>query len=523
MAGGTVAAPQIHTQVATSFPDYLRDESRCRGRADGIAFPETEAEVCSLLAECARRSVPVTVQGARTGLTGGAVPDGGVILSVSHMGRILGARTGPEGECLLAVQPGLRLEELRSVLAGVGEAAAGHRALGDAGGEERFFPPDPTEATASLGGMAACNASGALSFRYGPTRRHVHALRLALADGDLLVLERGVHRCHGDTMEMRTQGGRSISCRRPALNMPAVKHAVGYFSQAGMDLVDLFIGAEGTLGVITELELRLSPVPGCIWGVVAFLDGENAAVSLAGALRAGSLRPAAMEYFSPEVLELLQRHKGSHPGVEAMPPLPTLPRAALYLEYHHPDGAAGDRAMAALMDVLTGHGGDPDRVWVAQEPRELERFKAFRHAAPECVNLRLDELRRSEPRLTKLATDLAVPDRAFGALLERYRRDLGASGEECALFGHLGDNHVHVNVLPRNLEAYRAGAAMVVEWAHLSVALGGTVSAEHGIGKLKRSMVEIQFGRGGTEEMERVKRAFDPDLLLNRGTLIPAS
>ena len=518
-----MAATRIHTQVVTAYPDYLRDESRRQGCADGIAFPEHEAEVCALLADCTLRSVPVTVQGSRTGLTGGAVPEGGVILTLTHMGRILGTRTGSGGERLLSVQPGLRLEELRSVLAGVPDSTAGPETAKGAGGGMYFFPPDPTEATASLGGMAACNASGALSFRYGPTRCHVHAVRLALADGDLLVLERGAHRCDGDTMEMRTQGGRTISCLRPALDMPAVKHAAGYYSRPGMDLVDLFIGSEGTLGVITELELRLSRVPGCIWGVVVFLDEESMAVSLAGSLRAGSLRPAAMEYFSPEVLNLLHRHKKAHPGLEAIPALPPLPRAALYLEYHDPDDGAGYRTMGALMDVLAGHGGDPDLVWAALEPRELACLKAFRHAAPECVNLRLDELRLSEPGLTKLATDLAVPDQAFGALLDRYRRDLGSSGVECALFGHLGDNHLHVNMLPRNLAAYQAGAAMVVEWARLAVALGGTVSAEHGIGKLKRPMLEIQFGGSGVAEMERLKRVFDPDLLLNRGTLIPTS
>ena len=516
--------PKVFEQVAAEYPDYLRDESRKMGCADAIAFPESEAEVAELLAAAGKRGTPVTVQGARTGLTGGAVPDGGLILNLSRMNRILGVSWNDENAAWrVRVQPGLLLAELRSFLAGEGgsEQAAGDEQFRRDG--SHFFPTDPTETTASLGGMAACNASGALSFRYGAFRRHCHALRVVLADGDMLALERGVHRFAGDELAVHTERGRAISCRRPNLAMPAGKHAAGYFSRPDMDAVDLFIGAEGTLGVITELDLLLSPSPACAWGAVVFLPHEPAAVSLVVALRESGTRPAALEYFSPEILELLHRHRETHPGFEAIPALPSLPAAAVYVEYHHAAEEDMDGALEELVEKLAGLGGDPDQAWVAMDSREMARLKAFRHAAPECVNVRLDQLRRTEPRLTKLSTDLAVPDGAFSALLERYRRDLDASGMEYALFGHAGDNHLHVNILPRDMDEYEAGAAIYREWARLAVELGGTVSAEHGIGKLKRAMLEIQFSARELSEMRRVKELFDPAWILNSGTFFTAA
>lgn len=517
-----MTALRVLTGVAGEFPDFLRDESRRQGHADGIAFPEGEPDVRALLEECSRSKTRVTVQGARTGLTGGAVPDGGLVASLIRMDRLLDVRPGPAGTLLLRAEPGLRLEELRRILAG---EAAGDRVAGVVGrglGEGWLFPPDPTEATATLGGMAACNASGALSFRYGPTRSHIHALRVVLADGDVVRLERGEVLDRGDELTIRTEGGQSIRCRRPDLAMPDCKHAAGYFSRPGMDVLDLFVGAEGTLGVISEVEVVLMRAPACIWGAVVFLREETSVVELVEGLRRCELRPAALEYFSSEILELLRRHREAHPGFEAIPVLPPLPAAALYVEYHHETDGDLEPAMAGLVESLVARGGDPDQAWVATDSRELTRLKAFRHAAPECVNLRLDELRRREPRLTKLATDLAVPDPAFRTLLQRYRRDLSNSQMEYALFGHIGDNHLHVNLLPADVRGYEVGAAMYREWARLAVALGGSVSAEHGIGKLKRTMLAIQYDQPAIVEMRRVKASLDPGWILNPGTLFDA-
>lgn len=179
------------------FEEYGRDESRASGEASSISFPTTEDEVRAILEKLHAERVPVTVQGARTGLAAGAVPHGGHILNTSRMNRYLGLRRDEQGQFLLRVEPGVVLSELRKqlgkkVLPAAGWEQASLKAYDEfQDAPEQFFPTDPTEASACLGGMAACNASGARSYAYGPMRPHITGLHVALADGDLLELQRG--------------------------------------------------------------------------------------------------------------------------------------------------------------------------------------------------------------------------------------------------------------------------------------------------------------------------------------------
>ena len=226
------------------YEEYLHDESRSTGQADSISFPRTEAEVIAIIKELHARGERVTTQGARTGITAGAVPCGGHILNLSRM-KAIGTirRDAPSGAATLTVQPGALIQEIYQVVKADG----------------LFFPPDPTETSASIGGMAACNASGAMSFCYGPTRHWVQSLRIVLSDGDLLVLTRGAQRAQGRAFSLTTASGRRISGQLPGYTQPPIKSAAGYYVTDDMDLLDLFIGMEGTLGVITEIELRLIP------------------------------------------------------------------------------------------------------------------------------------------------------------------------------------------------------------------------------------------------------------------------
>ncbi|MEI7903268.1 MAG: FAD-binding oxidoreductase, partial [bacterium] len=193
--------------------DFLRDESRKTGTAEGLAFPQTLAELTGLMREAASRGLSVTVQGARTGLAAGAVPDGGVIISLTQMDRVLGTRSDPQGSVFIRVQPGLPLIALRRTL-------STERAGTEAG--PCLFPPDPTEDSASLGGMAACNASGACSFAYGPARDHIEGLTVVLADGDTLTLRRGQSQATGLGFSLVTDSGRHIRGLLPDYQMPQV-------------------------------------------------------------------------------------------------------------------------------------------------------------------------------------------------------------------------------------------------------------------------------------------------------------
>ncbi|MEI7435356.1 MAG: FAD-binding oxidoreductase [bacterium] len=530
----TSALPQATTRghaslwrrdVAAEFSDYLRDESRRAGSAGAIAFPHDEDETAACLMEAAV-GCGVTVQGARTGITGGAVPDGGLILNLSRMQGILDVQLGASaGEYRLTVQPGLPLKALREALArrlpdgvarpGAGTAAA-LRALQS--GPPVWFPPDPTETSASLGGMLACNASGACSYAYGPTRRYVEALRVVLADGRRLALRRGIERAVGRSFALLTGDGQLCAGQLPDYRMPGVKNASGYFVADDMDLVDLLIGSEGTLGIITEIELRLLPHPAAMWGLQTFLPSEAAALKFVERLRAGMTRPVAIEFFDQAALDMLRQRKASTPAFKDIPEPPAA-GAAVYLEFHGDNEDEVSARVADAAGVLVRSGGREEEAWLASTPAELERLKSFRHAVPEAVNLTIDERRRATPGLTKLGTDMAVPDARIEEVVALYRAGLAKSGLESVVFGHIGNNHLHVNILPRSMAEYETGKALYLEWARNVIGWGGTVSAEHGIGKAKIALLRAMYGDTAITQMRAVKSVFDPAGRLNRGNL----
>ncbi len=518
----------LQGNVAGDYPDFLRDESRKAGQAETISFPCDEREVRHVMTAVRTGGWSVTTQGARTGITGGAVPGEGHILNLSRMNRVLGLRyDAGRDEFLVTVQPGLILSELRKLLQTREFDTSGwSRSSLDALETLRttgpfFFPPDPTEGSASLGGMVACNASGACTFHYGPTRDYVQALRVVLADGSMLSLRRGRECVSGRRFSVTTtDGGRTLEGVVPTYRMPAVKNAAGYFAKGEMELLDLFIGSEGTLGVFSEIELRLLRSPDCRWGVMVFFPAEDAAVRFVKAVRSlkPEQKPVAVEFFDFHALDLLRRQKSSNPAFAGIPDMPPTFHTAIYVEYHGREESVS-RALDVMSGAAVAAGGAEDASWVAMTESELERFKFFRHAVPESVNLVIDERRKREPELTKLGTDMAVPDMELERVLGLYRDGLTEKGLESVIFGHIGSNHVHVNILPRTLQEYRQGKDLYLQWARTVVSMGGTVSGEHGIGKFKVALLAEMFGEKGIREMRDVKRVFDPDGKLNRGNL----
>ncbi|MDO8681862.1 MAG: FAD-binding oxidoreductase [Armatimonadota bacterium] len=484
------------------YTDYLRDESRRVGTADFIAFPATEAEVIEVINEARARGVAITTQGARTGLVAGAVPYGGLVLNLSRMNKIGEIGNDDSGHSL-TVQPGATLADIRKVVEAQG----------------LFFPPDPTETSCSIGGMAAANASGALTFSYGSTRNWVQSLRMALSDGSMLSLARGESHASGRSFSLATEDGRVISGQLPSYTQPNVKSAAGYFVADDMDMLALFIGMEGTLGVVTEIELRLIPKPKAINGLTIFLPSEEAALKFVRFARGIASRPVAIEYFNHDALNLLRGMKSDNPAFVEIPVLKPHYHTAVYIEFHGDSDEALEEAVMQVMDAIMEIGGSDEDTWYAVNSRELEPLKAFRHATPEAVNLLIDERKRSNPDLTKLGTDMSVPDDSLEAAMDMYNAGLKENGLESVIFGHIGNNHVHVNILPRDMEEYERGKSLYLSWAKRVVEMGGSVSAEHGIGKLKAPFLKMMYNDEDIEQMRELKMLFDPDGRLNPGNL----
>lgn len=511
--------------LTSDYDEYRHDESRTVGEAETISFPTSEDEVREIMRTLHKDAVPVTVQAARTGLAAGAVPHGGHVLNVSHMNRYLGMTRGRDGSFRLRVQPGVVLSELRKHLAkgtipNDGWNEVSNTVLADLqDAPEQFFPTDPTEASACLGGIVACNASGARSYAYGPVRGHVTRLRVVLADGDVVSLHRGRVRAHGRKLAIETEEGKHLVLGLPTYIMPKTKNASGYYVEDNMDAIDLFIGACGTLGVITEIELKLMPAPAVVWGVSCFFPSEEAALDFTCAVRPELEHAAAIEYFDGAALNILREQRANSTAFSSLPVLADDAACCVYVELDCADEAEAASELYTLGAVLERTGGSEAATWVARTEVDRESQQFFRHAVPESVNMLIDERRRVDPVITKLGSDMSVPDDRLHDVVALYRRTLAESGLESAAWGHIGNNHLHVNVLPRNAEDFKRGGELFARWAVEVTAMGGAVSAEHGVGKIKRGFLRTMYGDDAMRESAHLKVQLDPAGQLGRGNL----
>lgn len=518
--------------------DYLRDESRKSGDADEVLFPESEEEVISILKK--DPAACLTTQGSRTGLTAGCVPFGGSVISMERMNKVISitdekdaeGKADPEHPALTAVvQPGIALQVFRDELFKKG----------------LFFTPDPTETSASIGGMISCNSSGARSYRYGAVRPHVRSIRAALRSGEMLKLTRGVEKACGLDFCLKTENGREIKGKLPDIKMPDVsKHTAGYYIRPDMDLIDLFIGAEGTLCIITEAELTLYRAPKHTWGCVVFFEKEDQAVSFVEEIRARDrsvmdagkdgmsgesagcgnavddhgyiLQAEAIEYFDHNTLAMIRNDQLEDAVLQESETVPA-GRCAVYIEHISEKREELLSTYGAVKDIVERLGASPAETWLAANIVYLEKLKEFRHAAPVCVNHRIAEIKKQYPEITKLGTDMSVPDGKLRDALSMYRQGLDEGGFTAAVFGHIGNNHLHVNIIPKDMDEYARGKDMYTGWAGRVAGMGGSVSAEHGIGKLKRWLIKELYSPEQMAQMNEIKKLFDPDELIDRGNV----
>ena len=513
-------------RIAESYAAYLADESRSGpASCDRIVFARSEREVADALLDAAAAGSEVTVSGARTGIVGGAVPRRGTVLSLVEMNRVLGVRRLDGGRFSVRAEPGVAIADLKR---SVEEARPGEAAREPGAANRLTYAPDPTEDTAHLGASVATNASGARSFRYGATRAHVRRLRVVLPCGEALDVERGACAEEGGAFEIARLDGTVLEVPVPGYRMPPIKNAAGYFSEPGMDLVDLFVGSEGTLGVITEVEGLLTPRPPAVLSALAFFDSDDDAVAFVLHARGGApdgpppacVEPLALEYFDSRSLDFLRARRREQGAASSIPEPPADAAAAVQFEQGFLEEDLSD-AYDAWESVLSAHGSSMERTWGGMEDADLARLKALRHSLPEEVNAAIARAKVVHPEIHKVGTDLAVPGGALLDMVRAYREGLDGTGLAYVVFGHIGDSHLHLNVMPRTPDELAAAKALALSFAGRAVALGGTVSGEHGIGKLKHEFLRIQYGDDGLRRMAAVKRSLDPGGVLNRGVMFP--
>jgi D-lactate dehydrogenase (cytochrome) len=484
---------------------FLSDASYLKGGYAGrIVFPESAEDVAEILSRASRENTPVTISGAGTGTVGGRVPFGGIVLATDKLNKIKSLVPEDQGGRAVA-EAGVILRDLQRFVESKG----------------LLYPPDPTERDCFLGGTVATNASGARTFKYGPTRKYIEALKVVLATGEIINLRRGeLHANANGRIQISLASGRVIEVQLPSYQIPRVrKHATGYYVAPGMDVLDLFIGSEGTLGVVVQIEVKLLPRPEGLLSGIVFFASEDRLLAFVRDVRERSLRSReggrdargprvdarALEYFDKESLGFLR---------QSYETVPSRAVGAIFFE-QETTTATEDSLMNEWLSLLESHDALTDDSWFATNEQDQAKLREFRHALPVLMN---EWFARHNQR--KVSTDMAVPDEAFAGMLRFYQETLRTSDLRYTIFGHIGDNHVHVNILPRNDDEAAEAWGIYLQFLKRAASIGGTLSAEHGIGKLKRDYLRLFWSEQNLREMAALKLAFDPAGILGRGNIL---
>ena len=519
----------IEPDISTA-PDVLEAVSKDaahypNGHAAGVARPATESDVATLLLH-SQRVLPI---GAQSSLTGGATPMGDLVMDMQRFDRILAVN---QDEVVL--QPGVPLAVLQATLKRAG----------------KYYPPVPTFDGAFAGGVVATNAAGATTFKYGTTRDWVRGLTVVLANGEVLELDRGETMAHPDGyFEIVTEGVlQRISI--PSYTVPTLeKCSAGYFAEPEMDLIDLFIGSEGTLGVITEITFGVvesTPQIALVW---IPLPNEQAALELTWMLRqsaknawrdpqASALDVSAIEYLDTRCLEII-REDGAARRYEINLPhesqvailiqieLPTSPEISTEQAYDEIANAlandAPDTPLTRLCRLLSSTNLlESSEISLPSDQRRQAQLFATREAVPEGVNRRVAQSKRlrSSP-IEKTAADMIVPFERSAESLAIFRNAFEKRQLDYAIWGHLSDGNVHPNVIPQSMEDVTRGKDAILECGREIIRLGGSPLAEHGVGRnpIKQELLRQLVGDKGIAQMKAVKSALDPTGKLAPGVI----
>lgn len=466
MPGQTAQNSQALASENSSLDRYLEDASGYRGEAERLVAPRNIDEIQTLLRHCGSQKIPLTISGAGTGLTGARVPRGGWVLSLENF-RFCEVTPG-RAHC----GPALLLSDLDRI----------------ASQSRQFFGPNPTETSASIGGIVSTNAGGARSFRYGSVRRQIIGLEATFLSGETKSFRRG------DKVDFAF---------RPIPFPATTKNSAGYLLQPDLDWIDLLAGSEGTLAVISAVDLVLYRDPPAILSGVVFFSSDDQAMDAVDCWRSiHELR--LLEYMDNHALNLLRPHYAQIPAGSC---------AALMIEQNL--SSTDDEQVDRWTERIDEAGGDSGASWFGFSAADQEQFRAFRHLLPAMV---VESVRRHG--FPKFGTDFAVPLDQGRTLHRFYRTECERSMPgKYTIFGHAGDANNHINLLPETPRDASVAADLIDECARYVLGLGGTIAAEHGIGKIKTDLLRMMYSPEEIACMRQVKLHLDRDDLLGRGTI----
>lgn len=502
---------------------YLTDESKITGDAQYVILPYNESEVLEALRVNHSKGNHVTVSAMRTGVCGGCVPTDGYVLSLERMSGVVGIGRDERG-FFARVQPCTTVRELNRVLRNRDFSKLCEitpDAFEELSSEPYpwIYPVDPTELDGSIGGNIACNSSGPGTYKYGPTRHWVRRIKVAMPDGQFMDVKRGDIKADGRRMTF--PAGRELY----SFDIPeykynrAVKNAMGPAFEEDMDLVDLFIGSEGMFGVILEADVYLTPSHPLVSVISFFPTDEDALHAIKDLKKEESLDLEFLEYMDCGSVKLIRNAKKRDPAMIRIPQIPDDAGAAVFFDFIE-DKA--EEKLRRIDEISRVHHGSLKNTWCGSEQQDTERMREMRHSVPRSIFEYVASLKGDMPDIHKMGTDMSVPDDKIDEMMSFYKNRLEAEGLEYVIFGHMGDNHPHVEIILKSMDDFDRAKKVYEEFARKAIELGGSPSAEHGIGKIKRSYMEMMYGREGLEQLATVKRTIDPKWMLCPGNMLEA-
>ncbi|MBW1723246.1 MAG: FAD-binding oxidoreductase [Deltaproteobacteria bacterium] len=445
---------------------YNQDALGLQGNFEGVFRPSREEEIIEFLGQCAAEGKCVTAQGLRSSLTGASVCDRGYALSLEKMNRIIDIDVKRRRAL---VQPGVITEDFRKAVAEAG----------------LFYPLDPTSAgECTIGGNVATNASGSGTLKYGSTGDWVRRVRVVDGLGRLV------------------EAGRNAS----------EKHSAGY--GALVHPLRLFLGSEGTLGIVTEIEFGLHPQPPESFLVMVFFTGiEDALNFVIEARESRKYSPRSMEFLDEACLEILR------PRAEGIS-IPGEARVMLYFEQEYRDEEDREKRLENWLRLIERYTRLDQDTQVALSDRQKRHLLDLRHHVPQAMNE--ESARAVRNGGCKISTDWAVPYRRLPELFTYYDSIKDLLGDMLVVrFAHLGEGHPHFNFIARNEMEKQVAEHVDFLLARKAVELGGTVAGEHGIGKMKREHLSLEYPERVIEAMKAIKKVFDPKGILAPGNIFP--
>lgn len=454
--------------ISEKYEEYLIDESKFMGNAESISFPKNEDEIISILKIMKEKNIPITIQGGKTGIVGSAVPLEGHIMNLSYMNNVKEYEILEDGTGTITVESGINLIDLKKEILRIFKEKA------------LFWPPEPTETSTTVGGIIATDAKGINAFVYENIQKYIKELRVVRASGIIEVVSK--------------------------------------------EDFNKVIGKEGITGVISQITLKLIKKPSEIWGISFFFENEEDASNFIDAVRNDVPKSetafiGAFEYIDKTSLNLIEGRKPTMAKIKELPDIDENFECMCYIEIHGEDEGIEEIA-GNLMETAAMYNSDPDTAWAVSGETEIEKTRAFRHAAPETANLFIEEKRREDKRITKLGTDMSIPNISFLDMIKKYRDGLSKYGLNGCIFGHGLENHLHVNILPNSYDEYLKGIELIREWAKYYLENNGQIVCEHGIGKLKKKIFEGMLSEEFINNYKILKEEFDVDMIWNRGNIL---